>query len=180
MRTGRIGFHVVTIALVSAFVSSCTRRASSPPSDPAAAHEKSPDEPVTPDLAAQVATFADESCACEDRACADAVAAEFNDWAEAHADAEGSSAASNEIAAQVARMAACADRFTSELPVQGQPCTEAGECAEGLECLRYRGIAGDKGPTFTSCEIPCAGGQACPDGMKCRTIADGPGQVCRP
>jgi len=65
-------------------------------------------------------------------------------------------------------------------------------CKAPTECIEYYGIAGPKGPKLFSCEIPCKsaasgkgdkgvqGGEgACPDGMKCITIADGPGRVCR-
>jgi hypothetical protein len=45
--------------------------------------------------------------------------------------------------------------------------------------VKYYGIAGPRGPQFTSCETKCDGGKACPDGLKCTTIADGPGAVCR-
>lgn len=63
-------------------------------------------------------------------------------------------------------------------PKQGQTCP-AGTCAAGLECVEYYGIAGPRGPKFTSCEIRCGGGKPCPSGQRCITIADGPGQVCR-
>ena len=63
---------------------------------------------------------------------------------------------------------------------QGMPCAD-GKCAAGLECVAYYGIAGPRGPQFTSCEIRCGmAGKGCPEGQKCITIADGPGQVCRP
>ena len=65
---------------------------------------------------------------------------------------------------------------------QGMPCAD-GKCAAGLTCVSYYGIAGPRGPKFTSCEIPCGlagASQGCPSGQKCITIADGPGQVCRP
>lgn len=63
---------------------------------------------------------------------------------------------------------------------QGQRCSEAGTCNDGLECVTYYGIAGAKGPKFTSCEIRCTSGKGgCPDGQSCVTIADGPGSVCR-
>jgi hypothetical protein len=68
-------------------------------------------------------------------------------------------------------------------PLQGQglPCDAAGKCGGGLTCLSYFGIAGPQGPTFTSCEIPCMNApESCPQGQQCITIADGPGQVCRP
>ena len=66
-----------------------------------------------------------------------------------------------------------------DLAAQGEPCADK-SCAEGLECVRYYGIAGPSGPEFTSCEIRCADdGAACPEGQRCTTIADGPGQVCR-
>jgi eight-cysteine-cluster-containing protein len=62
---------------------------------------------------------------------------------------------------------------------QGEPCPD-GKCVAGTTCVKYLGIAGARGPTFTSCEIPCGlKGGACPEGQQCITIADGPGQVCR-
>lgn len=61
---------------------------------------------------------------------------------------------------------------------QGEPCNEM-DCADGLDCIEYSGIAGPSGPTLTSCEIPCADNDSCPTGQACITIADGPGQVCR-
>jgi eight-cysteine-cluster-containing protein len=66
------------------------------------------------------------------------------------------------------------------LPDQGKPCTADGRCAAGLSCSSFYGIAGPRGPQLTSCEIRCAGGSRCPNGQRCVTIADGPGQVCRP
>ena len=64
---------------------------------------------------------------------------------------------------------------------QGDPCPD-NKCQVGLTCLSFYGIAGPSGPKLTSCEIPCGSdvNAQCPDGMKCTTIADGPGQVCRP
>ena len=68
------------------------------------------------------------------------------------------------------------------LPKQGENCTADYKCAAGLTCKRYRGIAGAAGPEFKSCEIPCSGkgSSTCPAGQTCVTIADGPGQVCKP
>jgi hypothetical protein len=68
---------------------------------------------------------------------------------------------------------------SAPLPQQGQPCAE-GRCAAGLTCVDYYGIAGPRGPRFTSCEIRCGSGGPCPAGQQCITIADGPGTVCRP
>lgn len=68
---------------------------------------------------------------------------------------------------------------SASLPAQGAPCAD-GQCGKGLTCIEYYGIAGPRGPRMTSCEIPCKGGGGCPDGQQCATIADGPGQVCRP
>ncbi len=67
----------------------------------------------------------------------------------------------------------------NSLPAQGEKCPN-GRCDEGLECVEYYGIAGARGPRFTSCEIRCKGDGDCPQGQRCATIADGPGQVCRP
>ena len=61
---------------------------------------------------------------------------------------------------------------------QGESCVEA-TCAEGLDCVRYFGIAGASGPKLGSCEIRCGEGDTCPDGQQCVTIMDGPGKVCR-
>src|SRR5262249_41845664 len=61
---------------------------------------------------------------------------------------------------------------------QGTPCPD-GKCAAGLTCVSYYGIAGPRGPKFTSCEVPCQGPAAkCPDGQVCVTVADGPGRRC--
>lgn len=73
------------------------------------------------------------------------------------------------------------------VPPQPEPSEEA-SCATTLcqpptVCLEYYGIAGPSGPKFVSCEIPCDSTAkqktACPQGMSCVTIADGPGSVCR-
>jgi hypothetical protein len=65
-------------------------------------------------------------------------------------------------------------------PKQGEPCDEQGECAKGLTCVRYRGVAGAAGPEMTSCEIRCSSKIRCPKSQRCTIIADGPGQMCRP
>ncbi|MGM0577918.1 MAG: hypothetical protein ACQEXJ_19485 [Myxococcota bacterium] len=66
---------------------------------------------------------------------------------------------------------------------QAEDCTGDVVCegdVEGLLCVEYYGIAGPSGPTFASCEIPCVDNADCPTGQSCGTIADGPGDVCRP
>lgn len=68
---------------------------------------------------------------------------------------------------------------TLDLAKLGQPCAADGTCAAG-SCVTYYGIAGPRGPAFTSCEVTCADGKGCPDGTACITVADGPGAVCRP
>ncbi|MGE0869198.1 MAG: hypothetical protein AB7P03_11570 [Kofleriaceae bacterium] len=65
---------------------------------------------------------------------------------------------------------------------QGEPCrASAPRCEKPLTCVEYYGIAGPRGPKFTSCEIPCPPDRkvSCPSGQSCVTIADGPGAVCR-
>jgi hypothetical protein len=64
---------------------------------------------------------------------------------------------------------------------QGQSCASpTQQCATGLSCESYYGIAGASGPQFKTCEIPCsAQGALCPLGQSCVTVADGPGQVCQ-
>jgi hypothetical protein len=61
----------------------------------------------------------------------------------------------------------------------GEPCPD-GACADGLACVRYYGIAGSRGPEFSSCELRCKADGGCPPAHSCTTIADGPGRVCRP
>ncbi len=72
-----------------------------------------------------------------------------------------------------------ADEAEEPLVGQGEPCEDA-TCEDAYTCVEYYGIAGPSGPKFTSCEIPCVDDDSCPEGQKCVTIADGPGQVCRP
>ncbi len=62
---------------------------------------------------------------------------------------------------------------------RGESCTAPVQCAAGLTCVQYFGIAGPSGPRFGSCETSCVDSAPCPDGLKCITIADGPGAVCR-
>lgn len=79
-----------------------------------------------------------------------------------------------------ARVPVPANLEEEPLPGQGQACAEGNQCAPGLACLQYYGIAGPRGGVFTSCEIRCAATSDCPEAQYCITIADGPGQVCRP
>lgn len=67
-------------------------------------------------------------------------------------------------------------------PVEPPMCNGQA-CESPRQCVSYYGIAGPSGPLFHACEIPCdraheRGG--CPEGMRCVTIADGPGDVCQP
>jgi hypothetical protein len=64
-------------------------------------------------------------------------------------------------------------------PSYGQTCAAGDVCAEGLKCVAYYGIAGANGPQFKTCEKTCATDNDCGAGMRCATIADGPGRVCR-
>lgn len=55
-------------------------------------------------------------------------------------------------------------------------------CGAGESCVSYYGVAGPRGPQFHDCVIPCKRGSAndgCPEGKRCTTIADGPGDVCQ-
>lgn len=66
-----------------------------------------------------------------------------------------------------------------EAPASTTPCG-AKECAKGTECVEYYGIAGKAGGTLYSCEVRCKSNAQCPTSAPtCKTIADGPGQVCR-
>jgi eight-cysteine-cluster-containing protein len=72
-------------------------------------------------------------------------------------------------------------RSPQALTGQGEACRD-GSCPGPLSCVSFYGVAGPQGPKFNSCEIPCPRGTSdvCPEGQTCVTIADGPGQVCRP
>ncbi len=72
------------------------------------------------------------------------------------------------------------DVVETEGPTYGEDCGVDDHCAIGLECVHYYGFAGASGPEFRTCEVRCDDkAQACPDGLTCATIADGPGAVCR-
>ncbi len=64
-------------------------------------------------------------------------------------------------------------------PGIGEKCGEGDECQAPATCVKYYGIAGKRGPEFKTCEVKCDPTSKCPDGKTCRTIADGPGSVCR-
>mgnify|MGYP007032565106 CR=1 FL=1 len=71
---------------------------------------------------------------------------------------------------------------TGEAPQEQLVSCDGKRCKPGQECVSYLGIAGTRGPEFHSCEWRCRperGNDGCPAGMQCRTIADGPGRVCR-
>lgn len=72
-----------------------------------------------------------------------------------------------------------ADNADEPRPGQGEPCPDR-VCANNLTCVEYYGFAGPAGGVLTSCEIPCGPADQCPSGQSCITVADGPGQVCRP
>jgi len=61
----------------------------------------------------------------------------------------------------------------------GAKCGDKPACEAPATCVDYYGIAGARGPQFHSCEIKCDPSTPCPTGKTCRTIADGPGSVCR-
>jgi hypothetical protein len=92
---------------------------------------------------------------------------------------EGSSAGSGSAVENTEPAGSAAAPATA--PKMGEKCGDGDSCATGLTCVSYYGIAGAKGPQFKSCEIKCGAQEKspCPDGTKCTTIADGPGQVCR-
>jgi len=60
-----------------------------------------------------------------------------------------------------------------------RPCPEEGSCDPPAVCVRYYGVAGVQGPELSSCEIKCGADADCPAALRCVTIADGPGSVCR-
>lgn len=64
-------------------------------------------------------------------------------------------------------------------PGIGETCGPGDVCGAGT-CVKFFGIAGPRGPEFKQCEIKCDAKTLCSGGHTCITIADGPGQVCRP
>lgn len=168
-----------------------------PPGDPPPPNDPPPNDPPddpppvdqppvgnNPDVVGQFAQISDKMCACADRACAESVNKEFDEWLRANESAKGSKSEqerAKKIAERYTRcMMAAMTGKAPALPAQTEKCGDGDACADGLTCLTYYGIAGKRGPAFKSCEIPCGKGKpACPDGQRCATIADGPGQVCR-
>jgi len=76
-------------------------------------------------------------------------------------------------------LAACSHPSpTAAPPAAAEKCGDHDACVAPATCVSYYGIAGPSGPQFKSCEIKCDG-TACPNGLTCTTIADGPGSVCR-
>jgi hypothetical protein len=63
---------------------------------------------------------------------------------------------------------------TSPPPATTDPCR--GTCYPPAQCLTYA-VNGPTPQTSSGCFIPCAG-SACPAGMTCTTMSDGPGPVC--
>lgn len=65
-------------------------------------------------------------------------------------------------------------------PAEGGGACGEQTCAANETCIEYYGVAGPRGPKFQTCGIRCGEGGKCPDGLRCVTIADGPGPVCKP
>jgi eight-cysteine-cluster-containing protein len=136
----------------------------------------SDDNPIIGELEA----FADRACACADAACVDEVQNDFMAWAEKHAGARADDPDRQRMDAARKRLERCLEGHDAALPGHGQKCAEGDRCREGLSCLKYHGVAGARGPEFSSCEIPCARSKPeCPGELSCVTISDGPGRVCR-
>jgi hypothetical protein len=92
---------------------------------------------------------------------------------------DGSGAGADAAPTQPAAPDAGAGPSTGLPDKPGMPCDDRG-CAAPFTCLAYYGIAGPRGPQFRTCEIPCPTAEStCPPDLKCTTIADGPGPVCR-
>ena len=89
--------------------------------------------------------------------------------------------ASNKTARGDAAETATGEVVTADAGVdfarRGMSCPD-GLCGEGLQCRRYYGFAGPRGPEMTQCVVPCGVKGQCPDGETCVTISDGPGRVC--
>lgn len=66
-------------------------------------------------------------------------------------------------------------KSATEVSGQGEDCGNDQQCAEGLTCISYFGIAGNE---LKSCEISCKNSIHCPSGQSCINIADGPQDIC--
>jgi len=73
--------------------------------------------------------------------------------------------------------AAPVDATKGDLGATSSPCAEL-LCSPPAQCIEYYGIAGPNGNKYASCEVKCTVDGTCPEGMRCITIADGPGRVC--
>jgi hypothetical protein len=63
--------------------------------------------------------------------------------------------------------------------VLGGRCDEDGGCPGGLRCVEVASLGGPPAPVTRTCELPCGPERACPEGLACFTLEDGPGDVCR-
>lgn len=58
-------------------------------------------------------------------------------------------------------------------------CPADDACSEGLTPVHFYGIAGEAGPEFCWCTIPCEDDpNVCPQTTTCTATGDGPGTVC--
>lgn len=58
-------------------------------------------------------------------------------------------------------------------------CPADGPCSEGLTAVEFYGVAGEAGPLFCVCTIPCKDDpNVCPETTTCTATGDGPGTVC--
>jgi hypothetical protein len=58
-------------------------------------------------------------------------------------------------------------------------CPPNDACSEGLTAVHFYGVAGEAGPEFCWCTIPCEDDpNVCPETTTCRATGDGPGTVC--
>jgi hypothetical protein len=58
-------------------------------------------------------------------------------------------------------------------------CPADDACSEGLTPVPFYGVAGEAGPEFCWCTIPCEDDpNVCPETTTCTATGDGPGTVC--
>ena len=140
------------------------------------------DEPGAPQstIVAEFAAISERMCQCKNRACAEQVNQEFEDWLKRNENAKGSQGEQEKAKKIAEEYTKCMMSAMTGAPDQTEKCGPGDRCGDGLTCITYYGVAGASGPQFKTCEIPCGKGKAtCPTGQKCANIADGPGQVCR-
>ncbi len=127
---------------------------------------------------AQMTQLRDQMCACTEQTCALAIEPQYNQWHQGINRATMNPQDTQSLGALENEYHSCHGRAMAGGAAPAE-CGNLGVCAQGTECIEYYGIAGAAGPKMFACDTRCDANGQCANGMKCVTMADGPGAVCR-